>query len=298
MRQGLPIEKSWVSEELAGPELLAALDAAGALDFQKLTLTDVLRWLQALGIWPAGMPATDDLAALGITIDDLDHQKAEERRQRAERTRQQRIALIDDEPFDLEDGYSALRETLTQALEKTPGFLTTRRRYTRLTEAAAPSGGSGRSGGGSSGSGRPPELSTQQKLAVGFAGEWLAYQWLAQQYGPDFTQEGWVSAYRQRLFPGTGDDGLGWDFEIPVRTGKHYYEVKTTTGDGGQIELGETQVIAAQENARNKQWRLLVITNALNENRRLDMLRNPFDPASRGHYSFTEQGLRLRYVTN
>ena len=153
------------------------------------------------------------------------------------------------------------------------------------------------SGGGGSGTiRRPRELSTQQKLGVGFAGEWLAYQWLAQQYGPDFTQECWVSKYREQLFPGDGDDGLGWDFEIPVRRGKHYYEVKTTLGDGGQIELGETQVIAAQENARNRQWRLLVITNVLNENRRIHMLRNPFDPASRGRYSFAGQGLRLRYV--
>lgn len=128
---------------------------------------------------------------------------------------------------------------------------------------------------------RPPDLSTQQKLAVGFAGEWLAYQWLAQQYGPDFTQDCWVSKYREQLFPG-GGDGLGWDFEVPVRHAKHYYEVKTTLSDGGQIELGETQVTAAQENARNRQWRLLVITNVLNENRRIHMLRNPFDPDSRG----------------
>ena len=138
--------------------------------------------------------------------------------------------------------------------------------------------------------------STQQKLAVGFAGEWLAYQWLAQQYGPDFTQECWVSTYREQLFPGSGDDSLGWDFEVPMRHGMHYHEVKATVSDGGQIELGETQVIAAQENARNRQWRLLVITNVLNENRRIHMLRNPFDPASRGRYSFVGQGLRLRYV--
>jgi len=54
-------------------------------------------------------------------------------------------------------------------------------------------------------------------------------------------------------------------------------------------------VIAAQEKARNRQWRLLVITNVLNENRRIRMLRNPFDPVSRGRYSFVGQGLRLRY---
>jgi len=90
------------------------------------------------------------------------------------------------------------------------------------------SGRSGHSGGSSSGSGRRPgELSTLQKLGVGFAGEWLAYQWVAQQYGPDFTQECWVSKYREQVLPGSGNDGLGWDFEVPVRRGKHYYEVKS-----------------------------------------------------------------------
>jgi hypothetical protein len=297
VRRGLPIGKPWADEEEAGRELLAALDAAGGLDFAELTLQDVLRWLQTVDIWPAEMPPTDDLAALGITADDLDHQKAEEQRQRAERARQQRIVHIDDEPFDLEEGYSALREALAQSLGKTPGFLATRRRFVGLKEVDSRPGGGFRPGGGGSGtSRRPPELSGQQKLAVGFAGEWLAYQWLAQQYGRDFTQDCWVSRYREQLLPGSGDDSLGWDFEVPVRHGKHCYEVKTTLGDGGQIELGETQVIAAQENARNRQWRLLVITNVLNENRRIHMLRNPFDPASRGRYSFVGQGLRLRYV--
>jgi hypothetical protein len=41
---------------------------------------------------------------------------------------------------------------------------------------------------------------------------------------------------------------------------------------------------------------LLVITNVLNENRRIQMLRNPFDPKARGHYTFVGQGLRLRYT--
>jgi hypothetical protein len=299
VRQGVPIEKPWAGEETAGRELLGALDMAGALDFAELSLPDVLRWLQVLNIWPADMLPTDDLAMLGITADDLDHQKTEEQRQRAERARQQRTVHIDDEPFDLDEGFNALREALAQSLEKTPGFLATRRRFASLQEIDERPTRDSRSGGGGSGtSRRPPDPPPQQKLAIGFAGEWLAYQWLTQQYGPDFTQECWVSRYRERLFPGSGNDDLGWDFEVPVPRGRHYYEVKATLTDGGQIELGETQVIAAQENARNRRWRLLVITNVFNENRRIHMLRNPFDPATRGRYSFVGEGLRLRYLIN
>ena len=298
VRHGLPVEKPWADEETAGRELVAELDAAGTLDFTTLTVPSVLRWLQVLGIWPSGMPLTTNLATLGITADDLDHQKFEEQRQRAQRAQQQRTVHIDDEPFDLDQGFSALREALDLSLNKTPSFLVTRRNFTSLQEVDERPGTRSESGSGPATSRRPPDLSSVQKVAVGFAGEWLAYQWLVKHYGPDFSQECWISRYREELFPGNGNDGLGWDFEVPVRRGKHYYEVKTTLVDGGQIELGETQVIAAQENARNGQWRLLVITNALNENRRIHMLRNPFDPASRGRYSFVGQGLRLRYVVN
>lgn len=297
IKNGLPIGNPWAEQDDSGRELLAVLDAAGALDFAKLSLPGLLRWLQVLNIWPAGMPATDDLSALGITEDDLEYQKMEAERQRAERAQQRRTVHIDDQPFDTNEGFNALRLALASSLEKSPGFLATTRRFAGLQDADEQQRRDRGSGGGGSGnSRRPNELSSQQKVAVGFAGEWLAYQWLAQQYGTAFIQECWVSEYREQVFPGIGDDGLGWDFEVPVRRGKHYYEVKTTTVDGGQIELGETQVIAAQENARNGRWRLLVITNALNENRRIHMLRNPFDPASRGRYSFVGQGLRLKYT--
>nr|WP_275586517.1 DUF3883 domain-containing protein [Geodermatophilus normandii] len=92
-----------------------------------------------------------------------------------------------------------------------------------------------------------------------------------------------------------GDDGLGYDFIVPSRGGPVMYEVKSTTEDGGEIRLGESEVLAAQRNARNNWWRLLVITNALSTERRMLQLRNPFAPMSRGRYTFAGQGLRLLY---
>ncbi|MEV5695258.1 ATP-binding protein [Micromonospora globbae] len=295
-RHSRPVPAPWTDEASAGPALRATLDSAGALDFAMLTLPDVLRWLQTLGVWPTDMPATDDVDALGLTPDDLDRQKAEERQQRAERERQRRTVHIDDKPFDLDDGFTSLRAALDNSLDRTPAFLATPRRFTGLKETDARSGPGARiAGGGFGGGGFASELSSLQKLGVGFAGEWFAYRWLERQYGADFSPECWVSGYRERVFPGTGDDSLGWDFEVPGRRGTWYYEVKTTLAEGGRIELGETQVIAAQENARNRRWRLLVITNVMNENRQIRMLPNPFDPASRGRYRFVGQGLRLEY---
>ncbi|KUL31465.1 ATP-binding protein [Actinoplanes awajinensis] len=294
-RHGRPIPTPWTDEASAGPALRATLDSAGALDFAVLTLQDVLRWLQKLGAWPADMPPTDDAAILGLTDDDLDRQKAEERQQRAERERQRRVVNIDEKPFDMDDGFASLRAALDDALDRTPAFLTTARRFTGLQEIDSRPGRDNRRGGGGFGGRSNAELSSLQKLGVGFAGEWYAYRWLERNYGADFTPECWVSRYREQIFSGSGDDGLGWDFEIPGRRGSWYYEVKTTLGEGGGIELGETQVIAAQENARNRRWRLIVITNVMNENRQIRMLPNPFDPASRGRYRFAGQGLRLEY---
>ncbi|MET8323333.1 hypothetical protein [Micromonospora sp. NPDC005189] len=71
--------------------------------------------------------------------------------------------------------------------------------------------------------------------------------------------------------------------------------LNSPAGAGGRTELGETQVIAAQENAHNRRWRLLVITSVMSENRPIHMLPIPFDPASRGRYHFAGHGVRLEH---
>jgi hypothetical protein len=73
------------------------------------------------------------------------------------------------------------------------------------------------------------------------------------------------------------------------------YEVKSTTQDGGEIRLGESEVLTAQANSRNNRWRLLVVTDVLTTERRIVQLRNPFAPERRGLFTFAGQGLRLLY---
>lgn len=293
---GRPVQGPWSDPATTGRVILEALDRCGAMDFAVLSMDTALAWLAVLRIWPDGMPATDDRAVLGLSAEDLDQQRSEQRRRQAELARERRTLVIDDSPFDLGDGLAQFSATLGLSLARSPHFLTTANRHTRL-EAVTEKPGS-RVGGGRGGSGagsRDRRLSDQQKVAVGFAGEWFTYQWLKQLHGSDVTPECWVSSYAGELFAKPGDDGLGWDFEVRLQKVAHYYEVKTTLGDGGQIELGETQVRAAQRHARNDQWRLIVITNVLNENRRLQVLRNPFHEKSRGRYAFLGQGLRLAY---
>jgi hypothetical protein len=294
-RRDEPVETTWADGDSTSRAILDALDIVGALDFAELTVDTVLGWLHTLGLWPSDMPRTDDLAVLGLTVDDLDEQQSEEARRRAAAARARRTVHIDGQPFDLDRGLGELSAALDASLDATPGFLKARNRFTALRDVSDRPGRGGGPGGGGGG-GRPARLTDDQRDAVGFAGEWLAYKWLEKLHGADFNPACWVSAYRANAFPGAGDDGLGWDFQVPTRQGELLYEVKTSLGEGGQVELGETQVLAAQQHARNGRWRLIVVTDVLNRNRRLRMLRNPFDSDARGRYVFVGQGLRLRYV--
>ncbi|MGO4860007.1 hypothetical protein [Arthrobacter sp. 2MCAF14] len=293
---GQPVESPWTDPETARRTALNALDRAGALDFVRLDGDDLLQWLQALELWPADMPLSADPATLGLNASNLEAQRTEEAQRRADAARIRRIVYIDNQAFDLENGHNALVEALERSLEATPGVISTRNRYTPLQDVSQQSSGKGGSGGQSLGMARQPRLSDQQRDAIGFAGEWLAYRWLDRLHKEAFSPECWVSAYRELAFPGRGDDGLGWDFQVPSRRGPLLYEVKSSQSEGGQFELGETQVLAAQANARNGLWRLLVVTDVLNDNRKIRMLMNPFDPRARGQYIFVGQGLRLRYA--
>lgn len=293
---GIPADSPWSEPESAARTLLDALDEAGALDFTELGMDGTLRWLQVLELWPSDMPATVDQDALGLRAADIEAQRSDAEHRRNEAVRARRTLYIDDQPFDLGSGMTELRAAIDASLKVTPGFMLSRNRFTPLKEVQDRTDKRGNSDGGPASGIRQPRLTDRQREGIGFAGEWLAYKWLEQLHADDFTPACWVSAYRELSFPGLGNDGLGWDFEVPTRQGKLRYEVKTSQGEGGQIELGETQVLAAQRHARKDRWRLLIITNALNENRRIRMLRNPFDPKSRGHYTFVGQGLRLRYT--
>jgi hypothetical protein len=295
-KRGSATPSPWDDPDAAGRALLEALDGCGALAFAELSTPDILRWLGALELWPREMPASIDLTELGLTADDLDAQRAAERHRRDEAARLRRTVVVDDQPFDLSGGIAAFTTLLASSLARTPAFLAAPERPAKLASVPARSGRSGGGSGGGRSGGRSAGPSDEQRFAVGFAGEWLAFQWLQQTHGQAVTPECWVSAYRQELFADPGDDNLGWDFAVPGKREMRYYEVKTTTGDGGQIELGESQVRAAQNLARREShWRLIVITNALNDKRCLHLLPNPFHDRARNLYTFAGNGLRLRY---
>ena len=306
MRSVVPIVHAWCRKnEVAVPTpledlsdlrpALNLLDTAGALDFALLELPDVLAWAYAAGAWPPGMLFTADLDELELTPEDLEAEKTEEELARQRRQQERRTVEVDGTGVDVGTEFAALRDLLQASLDASPAFLRTPARNTRLD--TAPPAGSRRSGErpnrSSAGTSRASDV---QLNAIGFAGEWLAYHWLLQHYPHHVDESCWKSKNRAEAFTGDlGDDGRGYDFLLPFKGGPVMYEVKATTGDGGEIQLGESEVLAAQANSRNNRWRLLIVTNVLTDDRQLRQLRNPFHPDSRGEYTFAGQGLRLLY---
>ncbi|MFH9351130.1 sacsin N-terminal ATP-binding-like domain-containing protein [Kitasatospora sp. NPDC017646] len=280
-----------------GEEVTARLETAGALDFRLLGPDDVVAWLAALGQWPGDLPCTADLDRHGLTPEDLNEVRNEANRARAARERARRLISVGSRELDVHSGdFTELTAVLRENLDARPELVGGRHHFAQLTPVAPRSGGSGarhRPGGGR---GRADSgLSQAQRTAIGYAGEWYAYQWLCRQY-PGTDESSWVSTNRRGAFPGTpGDDGLGFDFRVGSGKQPLMFEVKATQGQGGQIELGESEVRAAQQHASHDRWRLLVITSVLDsEELQVYMLPNPFGARGRGYYR--EEGGALRFT--
>jgi hypothetical protein len=275
------------------------LDRAGALDFRSLDESLLIGWLAALGHWPDRMPRTLDADALGLRAETLTQAAAEANQERLERARQRRIIVVDGAEVAVEAGdYQFLYEALKSAVEESDPFPDRSTRFTPLAELAdqPPTPRGNGTGGGYSYYDAERGMSSEQRQAVGFAGEWLAYQWLCHWY-PTMSPESWVSSYRRQVFAGDpGDDDLGYDFRV-VMARDLFLEVKATVGEFGEFELGESQVREAQRHARGDRWRLLVISHVLESERRsLQVLPNPFSRRGRGRFRLVGRGLRYRYA--
>ncbi|MFC9927452.1 sacsin N-terminal ATP-binding-like domain-containing protein [Streptomyces sp. NPDC127190] len=285
-----------LAKAAAAEEITALLDEAGALDFRELSADDVVGWLAALGQWPAGMDASSDPRVHGLTPAELDRARNAAERARTERAKRKRIISLGERDFDIESGdFSELAAELRRTLETDPPLHGSPRWRWAALKPIPPrrtAGPSGERPGGRVEAERG--LSSAQRSAIGFVGEWYAYQWLREQdRATDETS--WVSGNRAHVFPGPGDDSLGYDFTVGSGRSPRLYEVKATQGPGGRIELGETEVRAAQKYAGSDRWRILVVTSVLDaEHRQVRMLPNPFSERGRGLYR--EEGGALRFA--
>ncbi|GHH26767.1 sacsin N-terminal ATP-binding-like domain-containing protein [Streptomyces rubradiris] len=284
-------------------EVTARLEAAGALDFRLLSPTDVVGWLAALGQWPDGMAVATDPEQHGLSEADVDRVRNAADHERRERERKRQSISVGGRDFYVPSGdFTALTHELDQILRSgsAPGITAagplrfTDPRPQNTQNGRARTTGRTRGYGG----GTDNKLTTAQREAIGYVGEWYAYQWLCARYPDRVDETCWVSSNRRKAFPGpSGDDGLGFDFRVGSGSRPYLYEVKATGSEGGRFDLGESEVRAARQHAGNERWRLLVVTHVLTPRKTaVQMLPNPYGKRGRGRYREEGGALRFSYT--
>ncbi|TDC57279.1 DUF3883 domain-containing protein [Micromonospora sp. KC207] len=270
------------------------LDEAGALDFRPLTADDIVSWLYHLSQWPAGMPLSADYRVHGLSESDLSKGRSAEARAREEKARLRRVLAVAGREVDVENELDQFIDIIRTSVDSDERLRRQRDTFAELDVLPAygmrARNGAGNAGGFVGGRRSPSDV---QRNALGAAGEYVAWHWLKLQYSAA-DESTWVSANRRHFLVGPlGDDSLGYDMVVHTGSRPLMFEVKAFQSQGGEIELGESEVAAARR--YSDRWRLLLVTHVLEPDaRHVFMLPNPF--SKRGQGLFRELGGRLRYA--
>ncbi|CAM5323069.1 hypothetical protein SFUMM280S_09030 [Streptomyces fumanus] len=100
--------------------------------------------------------------------------------------------------------------------------------------------------------------------------------WLHEQFGVE-PQDSWKSSLRVHGLAGhQPDDRLGYDFLIHDGDATYLYEVKASTGNSGEIILGESEVRRASRRA-GATYFIVYVSHVFDRDRRaITVLPNPF----------------------
>jgi hypothetical protein len=296
-KNGVTAPDLWKTDEPVGTVLDEALES-GRLDFEPLDQSEVIELLVRSGHWPEGMPPSLELSDLGLSAADLQEEQDAEARERRERLEQRRRISVDGQSFSAErDGYGALANHVRSSIR--PDLLTSGRRVARLglmPEVTPPRPERTPRGGGRVV--RSPVPSDYQKKAIGLVGETIAYEWLQHRYPDVCTPSSWKSSYCETIGQPAGDDTLGYDFEIALKTVTIFFEVKAKSGTETTFELGESEVSRARDCTRSDRfdYRIVFIADVLDADRRqLFLLPNPMDTSNRERFRFPGSGLTCTF---
>jgi hypothetical protein len=250
---------------LPADQLLRKVVGSGVLDFRATDVAALPRILKQAGVWPQGMDATTDLAALGMTQADLQIEKREQEK-REQRTLVERRSITFG-TVEVDGGAARPFHDVAAALAAAfdgGGF----KARSGPAKLEAFSGGPGkkpsRRGGRGESDTDPTYMSEEQRSLLGFAGELAAYHYLRLTQR-NFSEDYWVSSMGRRyLGRSIGLDDDGFDFRIPRFRGEVCFEVKAHTGDPGYVDLERSQVLAAAsmaEEVGSRRWGILYVTN-------------------------------------
>jgi hypothetical protein len=175
----------------------------------------------------------------------------------------------------------------------------------QLTKLQALSSAQRRSSRGGSG-GRATRLQRvpeDRRKLIGLVGEMFVYRLLTKKFGNSVVSPAcWVSELSVHVFHAnkmTANDALGYDFEIHKGKQALYFEVKSTSSEGDEFELGSSEIRKAVECAKSKRaiYRIVHVHNALSSSPTYRVLPNPYEEANAGLFVFEDAGLRVRYRT-
>ena len=252
----------------------------------------------------AGCASLGDIRSqLALDPDAVAARRRERQEQDREKQRQTRTFDVAGIPFEV--GTTSVRDLFDHlnGLAAPVGPRASRDSFTALT--TPPPGVRSPGGGGTKGKTSHLRPTRDLRELVGIVGEIHAYRYLRQEFGSEtVTPDSWVSEIRQLvlpLVPGEPDDtsdSHGFDFRFSQGRRRWHVEVKATTGDDPQFELGITEIEAATLFARRRggRWRILRVRNALSDEPEFDWLPNPFQDGFKDRFRLQGGGMRVSYA--
>ena len=303
-----PLMKSVWGDPLAKKdEYITRANNDGWLDFRLLNEQQIIVRLIDYNIWPSDKLASRDLATWGIDKNDIAKQKIllrQEKENAALRRTQLNMngKIVSAVSTDL----SELSDSVLATFATSNAFNNVGKNETSLKKSSTKTSDSKRSSGGGAYN-NDSKMSDDQKVAVGLIGELFAKEWLSrhhkEKHGIEVTDDCWVSGYRNKILSSnTGDDSLGYDFIIKLKTITYYYEVKASQGDSCTFEMGPTEITQAQKyaNDKNHKYRVLYVSNALDsENVKIDFLHNAFSAKGIGKIKLAGSGsIKFKFSRN
>ncbi|TWF89191.1 sacsin N-terminal ATP-binding-like domain-containing protein [Streptomyces capillispiralis] len=283
-------------------EVLRALDDEGLLDFEVLSTKALITWLSHHGHWPTDMPLSDRRAQLGLSPTSSsapagNSGTAAGTGQSGAPVPGPQVALngrlVPAGPDDLAALAREVAADLTpeQRATSATAVTTLAPRIPRPRTPSQP--GTGSQGGSYQAAGNDQD----RTVPVGVAGEAAVAAWLHKQFGVE-PQDSWKSSLRVHGLAGAqpGDDRLGYDFLIHDGDATYLYEVKASTGDSGEIILGESEVRRASRLAPGETYFIVYVSHVFDRDRRaITVLPNPFGAPDLAGYELVSTQLRLRF---
>ncbi len=240
---------------------------------------------------------------LGLDSKTIEARRRERIQQKREEERRQRTFEVAGDDFEV--GVASYGELFARLdiLADPEGPRASKDALTPL--ALRPFGGGPGGGGGKGGRTSHLRPSAELRELVGVVGEMHAYRYLRKEFGSDaINPDAWVSEIRLKVLPPvTGEpnntsDSLGFDFRFSHRGRRWHVEVKSTTGDEPQFDLGISEIEAATRFARRRggRWRILRVRNALSVQPEFDWLPNPFEDGFKKHFRLRGGGMVVSYT--